>query len=100
VSDLMQDMTFALARGLVEKTDQLILNAINEHFGMLLSGDPEQVVTMLKDRLHCVKWYNQTIDGYVETYELDGVPFFDLYPIETRMDGHTLITERKYRNLK
>lgn len=98
MDNLMRDTCDALARSLTEKTDELILSALNKRFGMNLTA--ESLCALEGPKLHCVKWYNQTIDGYVETYKFDGVPFFDLYPIETRMDGFTLITERKYRNLK
>ena len=96
MTDLMQDTVFALANGLVEKTDELILNAINERFGMHFARTAQSLKVLCDcHRLHRVK-----APTGVETYSLNGVPFFEMHPMETRMDGFKLVAERKYRSIK
>ena len=93
MNNIVQKICNATALALVEKTDDLILAAVNERFGMNHTVDS---IVELKGRLECVK---REYDG-IETYSLDGVPFFELHPMETRMEGCKLIAERKYRELR
>ncbi len=96
MTDLVKETCDALAGGMANMIDNLILAELSRHLGRTVTVDEAKT---LADRLHRIVYRKNCLDG-VEVYEFDGMPFMELCPIETRLDDGKLIAERKYRSIK
>ena len=90
MEDILKESCNALAQGLADGLDALILSALKKRFGVVALDD-------LKGRLHRTIFLAH---NDVEVFDFDGVPFLEVHPLETEFDGHTITTTRKYRELK
>ena len=88
----MRDVCNQLATAMVEKTDSIIMQELSARLGHPV--DASQLAEFA-GRIH-----RKIYPDKVEVFELDGVPFLEMHPIEVRMDRMMLVAEQKYRPLK
>ena len=92
MTDILKETCDALAGGMVKAIDDLLLAELSRHCGKPVTADE---IPGLAGRL-----LRKVYPDKIEIWEFDNVPFLELHPMTTRMDGFKLIAEQKFRSIK
>lgn len=93
MSSVMRDTLSSLSEAIVGKKEQMLIQILDECAPGWLPSDIFRRCCWVRPH-----------DSQIETLTLDGVPIFELHPLETELlrtdDGYKLVATWKYRNLR